>query len=278
MRPDILNPLFRPVTEPRRHRPEARRALAPSRRPAPRAASRRGRRPPLPPAGRHHRPAPPAGHRARRPRAPSSRSRCASTATRSRRRGNRRIPYRVFAHDDTGEIALTFFHAHGDCLEKTLPVGADALCQRPHGVVQRPAEHGPPGSRRRGSRLRHAAADRADLSDDRGALAEDARARHRRGGGSPGPAPARMARSGAQGESRTGRTSPPRSRTPIIRATPADLEPASPHLSRLAYDELLASQLALALIRAPSAAKHRSRPQGRRPHQEEDPRRPALHA
>src|SRR5512146_260140 len=39
-------------------------------------------------------------------------------------RGNHRIPWRVFAHDDTGEIALTFFHAHGDYLEKTLPVGA----------------------------------------------------------------------------------------------------------------------------------------------------------
>jgi len=38
-------------------------------------------------------------------------------------RGNRRIPWRVYCHDDTGEIALTFFHAHGDYLEKTLPVG-----------------------------------------------------------------------------------------------------------------------------------------------------------
>src|SRR4051794_34978402 len=27
-------------------------------------------------------------------------------------RGNRRIPYRVFAHDDAGEIGLTFFHAN----------------------------------------------------------------------------------------------------------------------------------------------------------------------
>ena len=27
-------------------------------------------------------------------------------------RGNRSVPYRVYAHDDTGEIALTFFHAH----------------------------------------------------------------------------------------------------------------------------------------------------------------------
>ena len=38
-------------------------------------------------------------------------------------RGNRRVPYRVFAHDDTGEIALTFFHANDAWLERTLPVG-----------------------------------------------------------------------------------------------------------------------------------------------------------
>ncbi|MEJ0012718.1 MAG: ATP-dependent DNA helicase RecG [Bauldia sp.] len=37
--------------------------------------------------------------------------------------GNRRVPYRVFAHDDTGEIPLVFFHVKGDYLEKQLPVG-----------------------------------------------------------------------------------------------------------------------------------------------------------
>ena len=38
-------------------------------------------------------------------------------------RGNRSAPYRVFGHDDTGEIALTFFHANGPWLERTMPVG-----------------------------------------------------------------------------------------------------------------------------------------------------------
>lgn len=38
-------------------------------------------------------------------------------------RGNKSVPYRVFAHDDTGEIALTFFHAHAAYLEKALPQG-----------------------------------------------------------------------------------------------------------------------------------------------------------
>ncbi|TGT58918.1 ATP-dependent DNA helicase RecG, partial [bacterium M00.F.Ca.ET.159.01.1.1] len=31
--------------------------------------------------------------------------------------------YRVYAHDDTGEIGLTFFHAHAAYLEKAMPVG-----------------------------------------------------------------------------------------------------------------------------------------------------------
>ncbi|PWW04119.1 ATP-dependent DNA helicase RecG [Hoeflea marina] len=38
-------------------------------------------------------------------------------------KGNRRIPYRVYVHDDTGEMALTFFHAQPAWLEKQLPVG-----------------------------------------------------------------------------------------------------------------------------------------------------------
>ena len=41
--------------------------------------------------------------------------------------GKANMPYRVFACDDTGEIALTFFNAHRASLEKRLPVGADVL-------------------------------------------------------------------------------------------------------------------------------------------------------
>ena len=40
-------------------------------------------------------------------------------------RGNRSVPYRVFAHDDTGDIALTFFHARPDFLVRQMPVGAE---------------------------------------------------------------------------------------------------------------------------------------------------------
>ena len=37
-------------------------------------------------------------------------------------RGKSNVPYRIFLHDDTGELALTFFRAKGDWLAKSLPV------------------------------------------------------------------------------------------------------------------------------------------------------------
>ncbi|MCQ9143621.1 MULTISPECIES: ATP-dependent DNA helicase RecG [Brucella/Ochrobactrum group] len=40
-------------------------------------------------------------------------------------RGN--VPHRVFAHDDTGEIALTFFHAQLPWLQKMLPEGETVI-------------------------------------------------------------------------------------------------------------------------------------------------------
>ena len=42
-------------------------------------------------------------------------------------RGKRNVPYRVRAHDDTGDIALTFFHARQNWLERALPVGETVL-------------------------------------------------------------------------------------------------------------------------------------------------------
>ncbi|PST24165.1 DNA helicase RecG [Mesorhizobium plurifarium] len=36
--------------------------------------------------------------------------------------GRSNVPYRVFLHDETGELALTFFRVKGNWLEKTLPV------------------------------------------------------------------------------------------------------------------------------------------------------------
>jgi ATP-dependent DNA helicase RecG len=42
-------------------------------------------------------------------------------------RGNRSVPYRVYLHDETGELALTFFHAHAAYLEKALPEGESVI-------------------------------------------------------------------------------------------------------------------------------------------------------
>ncbi|MDS1135307.1 ATP-dependent DNA helicase RecG [Nitratireductor indicus] len=41
--------------------------------------------------------------------------------------GRKNVPYRVFAFDETGEIALTFFHARSSWLEKQLPEGGRVL-------------------------------------------------------------------------------------------------------------------------------------------------------
>ncbi len=38
-------------------------------------------------------------------------------------RHNRRVPYRVYVHDETGELGLTFFRGNAQWLEKQLPIG-----------------------------------------------------------------------------------------------------------------------------------------------------------
>lgn len=42
-------------------------------------------------------------------------------------RGQPRVPYRVFGHDETGEIGLTFFRAKNNWLERALPVGEKVI-------------------------------------------------------------------------------------------------------------------------------------------------------
>lgn len=42
-------------------------------------------------------------------------------------RGNRAAPYRIFLRDGTGELALTFFHAKGDWLERALPIDEEVM-------------------------------------------------------------------------------------------------------------------------------------------------------
>ena len=42
-------------------------------------------------------------------------------------RHNKRVPYRVRCFDETGDLTLVFFHAHADYLQKQLPVGEQRL-------------------------------------------------------------------------------------------------------------------------------------------------------
>jgi ATP-dependent DNA helicase RecG len=163
-------------------------------------------------------------------------------------RGRFNAPYRIYAHDDTGDVILTYFSARVDHLQRLLPVGAvryvsgsaslyDGMLQIVHpdrvvdaaglatlplvepvyplteglflGQVQRAVDAG----------LRKLPdlpewQDEAFVAHSRfPSCAEALRQLHRP-------------------------------------AQPADLDPASAAWSRLAYDELLAGQLALALVRA----------------------------
>jgi len=163
-------------------------------------------------------------------------------------RGRPNVPYRVFAHDETGEIALTFFHARAAWLEQVLPEGERMLVSgRVEWFNGRPSmvhpDHMVPVSRAgdlplvepvypltaglSGKVLRRivlAALDRVP------ALPE------------------------WQDEALLRRHSFPPLRAALERlhnpADPLDVDPQGASWRRLAYDELLAGQLALALVRA----------------------------
>ena len=162
--------------------------------------------------------------------------------------GRSNVPYRVFAHDETGEIALTFFNARRDWLERQMPVGETFLVSgRMEWFNGRPSmvhpDHVVP------------IADAASLPDvepvfpltaglspkvlRKAVLAARERlpelpewqdAAYLRRNGSPGFAEA------------LSRLQEPRD--------PLDMARDAPPWRRLAYDEILAGQLALALVRA----------------------------
>lgn len=162
-------------------------------------------------------------------------------------RGNRSVPYRVYAHDDTGEIALTFFHAHAAWLEKALPEGETVVVSgRMEWFNGRPSMVHP----------------------DHIALADEA-------DGLPLVEPVYPLTAGLSGkvlrraigqavarvpdlpewldEDVKLRRSFPAFKDALLRihnpADPVDVLPESAAWRRLAYDELLAGQLSLALVR-----------------------------
>jgi ATP-dependent DNA helicase RecG len=162
--------------------------------------------------------------------------------------GNRRLPYKVSCADETGTLELVFFHARPDYLEKLLPVGATK-------VVSGKVEH-----YRGTAQITHP--DHVGSVEERDNLAAVEPVYPLTQGLSPktlGRAiaaalegvpelpdwldPAHKAREGWAGwrESLNAAHHP---------ETTADLDPDTPVRQRLAYDELLASQLAMALMRA----------------------------
>ncbi|HKS87329.1 MAG TPA: ATP-dependent DNA helicase RecG [Pseudolabrys sp.] len=159
-----------------------------------------------------------------------------------------RAPYRVYTHDNTGDLTLTFFNARRDYLEKLLPVGArryisgraelyDGMLQmvHPDRIVDEAAFSSLPlvepvypltegltlGNVRRA--MDGALARMPDLPE-------------------------------WQDESWMARETLPPFTAALRRlhrpADPRDVLPEGPAWTRLAYDELLAGQLALALVRA----------------------------
>ena len=119
-------------------------------------------------------------------------------------RNNPRIPYRVFARDDTGEIALTFFHARADWLEKTLPVGATVYVSGKMDWFNGRPTMVHPDHIVSEAELAELPLIEPAVSDDGGALAQGAGARHRRWA-RPRPGPDGVARPRARPAKRVAR-------------------------------------------------------------------------
>jgi ATP-dependent DNA helicase RecG len=159
-----------------------------------------------------------------------------------------RQPYKIICSNDTGEIELVFFHAHKDYLEKTLPVGANRIVsgkvevfdlhlQMTHpDLIAAPEELDglplvepvyPMTAGLAPKTLRRAVRAALDLAPDLAEWHEPSVVKTR---GWPSWKDAVKAAHFPEG--------------------PDDLKPDTIARTRLAYDELLANQVALALVRA----------------------------
>ncbi|MBM3560999.1 MAG: DEAD/DEAH box helicase, partial [Alphaproteobacteria bacterium] len=168
-------------------------------------------------------------------------------------RGNKRVPWRVACFDATAPINLVFFHARGDYLEKTLPVGATRIVS---GTVddfngERQMTH--PDFIVAPEELDSVATVQPVYPLTAG-ITPRVLGRAIRGAVEKAPAlpewldPAHKAREGwPDWKAALHAVHAPESE--------ADLDPATPARRRLAYDELLAMQLTVALARAEGRAR-----------------------
>lgn len=167
--------------------------------------------------------------------------------------GSRR-PWRIRCADATGEISLVYFHARGESLQRLLPPGTDRVVSgrierfRDEIQMTHPDRVGSPDEFERIARVEPVYGLTAGLAQS--VIARAVRAALDRVPELPEwQDPAFLAQ----------RSWPPWHRALAAAHAPAgqqDLEPEHPARARLAYDELLASQLALGMGRA----HFRSRP------------------
>ncbi|QEX22182.1 ATP-dependent DNA helicase RecG [Hypericibacter adhaerens] len=159
-----------------------------------------------------------------------------------------RLPYRVRCHDETGSLTLVFFNAKPDWLEKTLPLGQKRVVsgrvERYQGELQmaHPDHVVPEAEAESVRRVEPVYPLTAGLTPR--LLAKAIRAAVERAPELPewiDPDYLRRQGWAAWRDSLTAAHNP---------AELADIDPMTPARQRLAYDELLASQLALALVRA----------------------------
>lgn len=162
--------------------------------------------------------------------------------------GSSRRPYRVLCSDGTGEITLVFFHAKGDWLEKLLPVGETRIVS---GMVEAFND---------GRQITHP--DHV-VPPDRQAEVMTIEPVYPLTAGLPGKVMVKAVRGAVERApdlpewldgAYLRRQGWPTWREALRQAHAPDdeasLSPMTPARQRLAYDELLSNQLALALVRA----------------------------
>ncbi len=167
-----------------------------------------------------------------------------------------RQPYKVYCHDDTGELVLIFFSARVEYLQKVLPVGQVRMVS---GLLDR-----------YGSELQMTHPDYI-LTPDQAASLPAIEPVYRLTAGITSKVLGKAIAAALErlpelpewiDAAHAKRHGWPAWRSAVLAAhrpeRPADLLPADPARGRLAYDELLANQLALALVRA-----HQRRQPGR---------------
>ena len=165
-----------------------------------------------------------------------------------------RLPYRIETNDDSGTLTLTYFHAKRDYLERLFPVGELATCRASPRSTTACCRWCTPTAWSSEAEL-----DKLPLLEPVYPLTAGLRRKVRKAAEAalervpelPEWQDAAWLRSAA-GPLRRGAAAP----APPGRA--ADISAGSPPWQRLAYDELLAGQLALALVRA-----HIASPPGR---------------